>query len=208
MSADNAGITPGAPMNAHDGQAVGLPDDLPAGTVEAAAAAIHRLYSPGDPCGCTIEGEHEGSMAGDMDAASEAVWAAYPLIADQAAAAERARILVSDETLHADGSIGPDTAPPWGGDAAYWYRRWLFAVKQLDEEGSQRISAYVGMREHLDEVAADAGANVAADRIRLEERARIRQLAIEHDAWGKRYRPEPQGHVWDEVPFTDLLDAP
>ena len=129
-------------------------------------------------------------------------------IAAQAAAAERARILVSDETLHADGSIGPDTAPPWGGDAAYWYRRWLFAVKQLDEEGSQRISAYVGMRERLDEVAADAGANVAADRIRLEERARIRQLAIEHDAWGKRYRPEPQGHVWDEVPFTDLLDAP
>lgn len=68
-----------------------LPDDLPPGALEAAAAAIHRLYSHGDPCGCTEPGQHEGSMAGDGDAASEAVWAAYPFIAAQAAAAERER---------------------------------------------------------------------------------------------------------------------
>jgi hypothetical protein len=128
----------------------------------------------------------------------------------EGAAAERARILVSDETLHADGSIGPDTAPPWGGDAAYWYRRWLFAVKQLDEEGSQRISAYVGMREHLDEVAAAAGANVAADRIRLEERARIRQLALDCDATYCEPCHDKRSHTngySERESFADLLDG-
>jgi hypothetical protein len=72
--------------------AAALPDELPPGTLEAGALAIHRLRSPGDPCGCTIEGEHEGTFAADMDEASEAVWAAYPFIAAQAAAAERERI--------------------------------------------------------------------------------------------------------------------
>ena len=100
------------------------------------AIALHDAECPDRHC----NGPALGAYYRQADIALEA---AAPAIAAQAAAAERARILVSDETLHADGSIGPDTAPPWGGDAAYWYRRWLFAVKQLDEEGSQRISAYV-----------------------------------------------------------------
>ena len=49
-------------------------------------------------------------------------------------------------------------------------------MKQLDEEGAERISAYVGMRKRLDDVAA----NVEADRIRAQVYAEIRQLAAEH----------------------------
>ena len=74
-------------------------------------------------------------------------------ILDMGAAAERGRILIPDETLHADGSIGPDSVPAeYSQDPAYWYRRWLFALKQLNKEGGERIRAFVE-RQHLQQLA-------------------------------------------------------
>jgi hypothetical protein len=79
-----------------------LPDDLPAGALELATAAVHRLHSPGDPCGCTIDGEHEGTIAAEADAASEAVWAAYPLIAAQATQEAVKQHLAEQRAVHED----------------------------------------------------------------------------------------------------------
>lgn len=115
-----------------------------AGAVSAAVAAAPHLAAA-DP---TTENEgFRAYKAGLAAGRSEGI------------AAERARILVPDETVHADGSIGPDSAPAeYSQDPAYWYRRWLFAMKQLDEEAYQRICGWP-------EAAA-------------AERERIRQLMI------------------------------
>jgi hypothetical protein len=116
----------------------------------------------------------------DLSVKLQQCWTAA---AAAAARAERDRILVPDDTLHADGSIGPNDVPPGlSPDPAYWYRRWLFAMNQLDKEANERISAYAGMREHLDKAARTAAANVEEDRIRAAERDRIRHLAAEYRA--------------------------
>ncbi len=61
------------------------------------------------------------------------------------------------DTGHADGSVGPAQLPPEyrDTDAAYWYRRWLFLARMLDEEAEERIAHYVNFDRKLLE-AADA----------------------------------------------------
>jgi hypothetical protein len=110
----------------------------------------------------------------------------------EAVAAERERILVPDETLNADGSIGPDAVPPGlSPDPAYWYRRWLFALKQLDALGTEHMFA-----------------SAMAARAAIAERERIRQLAAEHKAhvWVRRMSSDdPSQPYYAEEPFADLI---
>lgn len=139
--------------------------DLPAAAITAAAEACPFM---------------------NRDALQRALEAAAPHLTAAAAAAERQRILIPDETLHEDGSIGPDSVPAeYSQDPAYWYRRWLFAMRALDEEAEARIAGWPK--------------SIAA------ERARIRQLAQHHQAvcGGKSGDPDLLR------PFADLLaDTP
>lgn len=77
---------------------------------------------------------------------------------------------MNDESTAGNRASG--TPDGFSRDPDYWYRRWVFACGLLDEEGAERLSAYAGMQEHLDEVAAAAGAAVREE-IRAEERERV-----------------------------------
>lgn len=51
-------------------------------------------------------------------------------------------------------------------DPDHWYRRWLWACRQLDEEGAQRVAHYAALDRKV--VAAACTAAVAAERERAE----------------------------------------
>lgn len=51
-------------------------------------------------------------------------------------------------------------------DPDHWYRRWLWACEQLDEEGAQRVAHYAALDRKV--VAAACTAAVAAERERAE----------------------------------------
>lgn len=61
-------------------------------------------------------------------------------------------------------------------DPDHWYRRWLWACEQLDEEGAQRVAHYAALDRKV--VAAACTAAVAAERERILAGAEHHAISI------------------------------
>lgn len=104
----------------------------------------------------------------------------------------------------------PDGMPQ---HASYWYRRWLVAQEELDEEAAQRISLHARVRE----LEAAAPLIAAAERERIYD-----QLGHDHyviftdDGWTVEHSVDCRlaGDMtsgcdyWTALKYADVTDAP
>jgi hypothetical protein len=56
--------------------------------------------------------------------------------------------------------------------------------------------------------ALEAAAPLIAAAAAAAQREADAQLAEQHDAWARRWHPEPHANEWTDVPFADLLRNP